>query len=67
MNRRSESEIERIFSKAIEGAVEEIGNSDRILLNCWWPPEFAERMAVQLTQSVALMDESQEEALENTG
>ncbi len=65
MNRETESEIRRIVRKHISAAIDEITEDETIELSTWWSPGHAERMAEQVTQSIALMSESFDEAEAN--
>ena len=65
MNRETEFEVRAIIRKHLNAAIDEITESDPVDLAVWWAPGHAERLAEQVTQSIALMAESFEEAEAN--
>ncbi len=62
MTRETESLIRGIFRDAIEKASDKIRESDNIALDFYWPDGYLERLAEMLTQAIALLDESADEA-----
>ena len=60
MTRETESKIRAVFQKKIDAAIERIVE-DEMIDSIWWPAGVAERLAEQVTQSVALMQEVTDE------
>jgi hypothetical protein len=58
MDCETESKIREIMRRHIDDACEEVSEAE--ITDFFWPAGFAERMANQMTQSIALMEESHE-------
>jgi hypothetical protein len=59
MTRTEEARIQAIFQEHLQNAVAQIAGEDGEDSPCWMPVDLATRLAMQCTQTVALMAETE--------